>query len=103
MCSMHMLTAPNEPCAALLCRVRSSFGLTSHRPAPVPIAPTYHSRALGRLIAPGLQAAPWMTACLTNRAMCYIQMKNYKNAVRDCKVMSQLCIAIARCCPRCAL
>merc|ERR1712100_546416 len=32
-----------------------------------------------------LASAPWITACLTNRAMCHIHMKNFKNAVRDCK------------------
>merc|ERR1711966_103739 len=37
------------------------------------------------LYGAALKAAPWITACLTNRAMCYINLKNYKNAVRDCK------------------
>merc|ERR1711988_1216141 len=37
------------------------------------------------LYGAALKAAPWITACLTNRAMCHIQMGNFKNAVRDCK------------------
>jgi len=47
------------------------------------------------LYGAALKAAPWITACLTNRAMCYINLKNYKNAVRDCKVSAQ---SLYRCC-----
>lgn len=37
------------------------------------------------LYGAALKVAPWMTANLTNRAMCYIHLRNFKNAVRDCK------------------